>query len=111
MGTFFDLLMVFLYFKIARVYHKEEKYSISFIIQHLIVAISSVILFRHAFLTQAWYVVGIETLVAFIAAALMITAVQLGIFVDGKPLFGMKRIYQNLYLLTAIISLRALFSL
>jgi hypothetical protein len=40
----------------------------------------------------------------------MVTAVQLGIFVDGKPVLGISKVYKFMPLLTLLIALITLFS-
>ncbi len=105
MFTFLVLLLIFLYFKIARVYNKQESKSNVIYIQHAIVALCAFLVFAHAFSYFAWYSVFMMSLISFIIAGLAITAVQVGIFVDGKPLLGVSSIFKYLYLLTALIVL------
>ncbi len=103
MLTFLIILLIFLYFKIARVYYKQESKSTAIYIQHAIVAISAFLVFAYAFSHFAWYNVLIMSVISFIIAGLAITAVQVGIFIDGKPLFGIGSIFKYIYLLTALI--------
>ena len=105
MFTFVVLLLIFLYFKIARVYNKQETNSNIIYAQHAIVALCAFLVFSYAFNHFAWYSVLIISLISFIVAALAITAVQLGIFIDGKPLFGVGVIFKYIYVLTALIVL------
>ncbi len=105
MLTFFVLLLIFLYFKIARVYNKQESKSNIIYIQHAIVAISAFLIFAYAFSHFAWYIVLIMSIISFIIAGLAITAVQVGIFIDGKPLIGIGSIFKHIYILTALIVL------
>ncbi len=95
----------FLYFKIARVYKKEEKLNSSIIIQHAIVSISSISLLSYAALNIQWYAFLPLVFVFAIISSLMITTIQLGIFVDGKPIFGLKKLYALLPVLTFFIAL------
>lgn len=108
MLQFISLLLVFIYFKIARVYQKEESINALVIIQHLMVFIASLFLFYSAFMMYSWYIVIILSLLFFIVAGLLITAIQLGIFVDGKPLFGLSKLYRYLPILTGSIVLLSL---
>lgn len=105
MLQFTALLLVFVYFKIARVHKKEETMTTAFIVQHIIVLLASLFLFYHAFMTYSWYTVVLLSLLFFIMASLMVTVIQLGIFVEGKPLFGLSRLYKYLPLLTGTIVL------
>lgn len=104
-GTF----LLFLYFKIARVHKKEEKSNTRIILQHMLVALSALLLFSYGFTHIGWYIVILSSLLFFIISALIITAVQLGIFIDGKPQFGLSKVYQFLPLLTfAIMAISAI---
>ena len=105
MFTFIILLFIFLYFKIARVYSKQESKSNIIYIQHGVVALCAFLVFSYAFSNFSWYVVLFMSLVSFIVAGLAITAVQIGIFVDGKPLFGVSSIFKYIYILTVLIVL------
>ena len=92
---YLSILLIFIYFKIARVHYKEEELTPLWIVQHVVVLMVSVLIFVYAFEHMSWYVLAGVSFVSFIAAAMLVTAVQLGIFIDGKPLFGMKVVYQN----------------
>jgi hypothetical protein len=107
---FFALFLVFLYFKIARVHKKEEALSLGVTVQHIIVAICAFVLFGYGFAHYSILEVLLLSFVFFIAAALMVTAVQLGIFVDGKPVLGISKVYKFMPLLTLLIALITLFS-
>jgi len=72
-------------------------------LQHSIVAIVSLFVFYHAFLEYEWYIVLAMSILFFIIAALLITVVQLGIFMDGKPLIGMHRVYKSTPYLVILI--------
>ena len=99
------LFFLFIYFKVARVHKKEEKMTPLFIVQHILVALSSVALFAYGFTHIAWYFVVISSFIFFIMSALMISAVQLGIFIDGKPILRIGQIYKIMPVLTACIVL------
>ena len=101
--TFTTLLLVFIYFKIARVHKKEETLGVLFKVMHILVAISILFLFSHAFLTYEWYIVVGLSLLFFIVAALAVTVIQLGIFVEGKPLLGMSTVYKYMPMLVGSI--------
>ncbi len=103
MLTFIVLLLIFLYFKIARVHNKQESKSYAIYMQHAIVALSAFFVYQYAFNHYAWYTVFILSFISFIIAGLAITAVQVGIFIEGKPLFGMSFLFKYIYVLTALI--------
>ncbi|WP_295052026.1 hypothetical protein [Sulfuricurvum sp.] len=99
------LFLAFLYFKIARVHKKEERVSSSDFIQNLFVGAAIVSLLVYGFMYKNLYQL-IPTFFLFSTiVSLMVTAVQVGIFVDGKPLLGLKQIYRSLPLLRVFIVL------
>ena len=100
---YMTILVIFIYFKIARVHKKEEKLTVFWKVQHLIVFTLCVVTYIYAFNHLSWYIVLLVSVFSFILAAMLITAVQLGIFVDGKPLFGMHTVYKNTYYLTLLL--------
>ena len=103
------LFLLFLYFKIARVHKKEEKANQLVNIQHILVTLSALSLFAYGFTHLAWYMIIITSLLFFIVAALLITAIQLGVFIDGKPQFGISKVYTFLPALTfSIMALSAI---
>jgi len=100
---YLTLFLLFLYFKIARVHYKGEKLTISILLQHFFVAISAVLMILYGVTNVSWYMFLGASLIFFIAAGLMIAAVQVGIFVDGKPFLGLSKIYRFLPILTILI--------
>ena len=105
MTFFIGLFLAFLYFKIARVHKKEEKLQLLVGVQHALVALSTLALLAFGFMNFAWYLVVASALLFFIVAAFMITAIQIGIFIDGKPAFGLSHVYK----VTPVIALGILF--
>lgn len=101
--VYIELFLLFFYFKIARVHTKQEKISKQFVIQHTLVALSTISTLFYGFTTQPWYILLLVMWVFFIVAALMVTAVMIGIFIDGKSLIGLSTIYKYLPVLTALI--------
>ena len=60
------------------------------------------------FMTMTWYVVLIAAFIFFLMAAVMVSAVQLGMFVDGKPILVISQVYKlMLPLALTIIALSA----
>ncbi len=109
---FLALFLVFLYFKVARIHKKEEKGTPLVYLQHFLVGFSAIGIFLYGFTHFSWYIVLISSLVFFIIAALIITAIQLGIFIDGKPQFGISKFYKLLPVLTlSVMILSAILSL
>ena len=100
---YFTLFLLFLYQKIARVRYKEEKRTVTITLQNLFVTLLAVNVVFFGVLHTPWYLLVLLSFLFFIVSALMITAIQLGIFVDGKPLFGMRMVYKLLPFLTAIM--------
>jgi amino acid transporter len=106
---YFALLLSFLYFKIARVYKKEEKPNISMLIQNVIVLAAVIALFAYGFMQETWYVVVIVAFLFFILSSLMVSAVQLGIFIDGKPFIKLSHLYKSLAFIGMFISFTDLY--
>ncbi|WP_345993466.1 hypothetical protein [Sulfurimonas sp. HSL-1716] len=99
------LFLVFLYFKIARVHKKEELMNTAMLVQHLLVGLSAVSLLYYGILFVKWYFFMLLVVLFVIVASLAVTTVQLGIFVDGKPMFGLSKTYKYLPILTIAILL------
>lgn len=99
------LFFAFLYFKIVRVQKKEERVSSSALPQHFLMGAAIVSLLAYGFMYENLYLFIPMLFVFATMASLMITAVQIGIFVDGKPLFGLKHIYRHLFVLRVVILL------
>jgi hypothetical protein len=88
------LFLAFLYFKIARVHHKEEKSSRPIVVQHLFVGVAIMAILYYGFVYVSGYVFVPLIFVFATMASLMVTGIQLGIFVNGKPLFGLHQVYR-----------------
>ena len=103
MMLYTTIQLLFIYFKIARIHKKEEECTAFWKVQHSIVAFVTLLIFIYAFSHWAWYEVLVVSFLSFVFAGMLIAAVQLGIFVDGKPLFGMKHVYKNSIYLTLVL--------
>lgn len=90
------LFLAFLYFKIIQVYQKEERVSSADKAQYVVTYAAIASLFTYGFMNEPIYLFAPVSLLFFIMAALIVTAVQLGIFVNGRPLMGLSRIYRYL---------------
>jgi len=100
---YITLFLIFFYFKLARVHKKEERLTNIIVVQHSIVAVTTLLLYRYGFEHNSLLAVLIFSFLFFIVAALMVTAVQVGIFVEGKPLFGIGLLFKLMPIIIAII--------
>ena len=99
---YIDLFLIFLYFKIARVELKEEKRTLKMHLRNTVMAITAIALFLFGFEHYEWYkVVGVSYLF-FIFAALIVSAVQVGVFLDGKPFVKLSHLHKSMYIIVAI---------
>lgn len=98
------LFFAFIYFKIARVYKKEEKSNLNMLVQNVIVLAAVIALFVYGFMHETWYVVLIVAYLFFIMASLLVSAVQLGVFIDGKPFIKISHLYKSLAFLGMFIA-------
>ena len=98
------LFFAFIYFKIARVYKKEEKSNLNMLVQNVIVLAAVIALFVYGFMHETWYVVLIVSYLFFIMASLLVSAVQLGVFIDGKPFVKISHLYKSLAFLGMFIT-------
>jgi hypothetical protein len=105
---YFSLFLIFLYFKIARVHKKEEASSPIILVQHIIVALSAIAIYSYGFSHFDIIKIIAVSFLFFIVAALIITAIQLGVFVDGKPILGISKVYKFLPVLSATIAFLAI---
>lgn len=106
---YFSLFMAFLYFKIARVYKKEEKSNINFWVQNTLVAIAIGVLLLYGFMHESWYIILPVGYLFLIMASLMVSAVQVGIFIDGKPFVKLSYLYKAMALFGMLISFADLY--
>ncbi len=90
------LFLSFFYFKIARVYKKEEQSNLNMNIQNSIVFIVIVALLVYGFTHKIWYVILLVSYFFVIVSSLLVSAVQLGIFIDGKPFVKISHLYKLL---------------
>jgi len=102
---YITLFFSFLYFKIYRVRMQQEKVKPLVKVVGLFTNILSIILIIIGLFTQPWYGVLLASMLFFIMAALMIAAVQLGVFVDGKPVLVLGHIYKLTPVITLLILL------
>jgi hypothetical protein len=98
------LFFAFVYFKIARVYKKEELPNRHIMLQNLLVGLAVVVLFDYGFTHLSWYSLIIVSFIFYILAALMVSAVQVGVFIDGKPFVKLSHLYKSMAFLGMFIS-------
>ena len=98
------LFFAFIYFKIARVYKKEEKSNLNMLVQNVIVLAAVIALFVYGFMHETWYVVLLVAYLFLIMASLLVSAVQLGVFIDGKPFIKISHLYKSLAFLGMFIA-------
>ena len=104
-----SLFLAFLYFKLARVYKKEEKTDTLFWVQNTLVALAIGIVLLYGFTHESWYVVLLVGYLFLIVSSLMVSAVQLGIFINGKPFIKVSHLYKMMPLLGMLISFASLY--
>jgi len=102
---YITLFLIFLYFKIARVHKKEERVTLPIILLHVLVLLSTIGIYIYGFQESNIITLLVVSFLYFIVAALIITTIQLGIFIDGKPLLGINRVYKFMPILTGLIVL------
>lgn len=95
------LFLSLLYFKIFRVRRKQETVGFATRMEGFVTNSVIIALVLFGFLTESWYSMLIVLVLLNIMASLMVTAVQLGIFIDGKPILGISRVFA----LTPVLSL------
>jgi hypothetical protein len=100
---FLTLFLIFFYFKLARVHKKEERLSSFIVVQHVLMALSVLFLYQYGFEHFSLWVIIFFSFLFFILVALMVTAVQLGIFIEGKPLFGITFLFKLMPFLSGLI--------
>lgn len=100
---YLTLFLGLLYFKIFRVRRKHEKTAAGTKLEAFFAntALAAIVLF--GFVSEPWYLLLIAATGMNIMASLMVTAVQLGIFIDGKPLLGLSQLYKTTPLLAMVV--------
>ena len=88
------LFVGLLYFKLFRVRRQQERLTLLNRVEGTVtlLLLFSIIIF--GFITETWYTMLLGTIISAVIVSLMITTVQLGIFIDGKPLFKLSALYR-----------------
>jgi len=105
------LFLVFFYLKVYRVRASVESATAFRQLETFVTLGAGLALLVFGFLTLSWYLVLVPALLFFLISALMIVAIQLGIFVDGKPIIGMDFIFKLMLPLSVIIVILTAFTI
>jgi len=100
---YFTLFLSFVYFKIFRVRRKLEVPTTFENIESLVTLTAIFTLLVFGFMNMTWYILLIVSFVFFLMAAVMVTAVQLGMFVDGKPILVISQVFKLMLPLAVVI--------
>ena len=100
---YLTLFLIFFYFKLGRVHKKEEQLTSLVVLQHAVVAVSTLLLYRYGFEHYSLWAILLFSFIFFIVVALMVASVQIGIFIEGKPLFGISLLFKIMPFLSALI--------
>jgi hypothetical protein len=100
---YLTLFLGLLYFKIFRVRRKHEKTAAGTKLEAFFANTALAVIILFGFVSEPWYLLLIAVLGMNIMASLMVTAVQLGIFIDGKPLLGLSQLYKATPLLALVV--------
>jgi len=104
------LFLIFFYLKISKVQKNEEKISRFIKIRNLIILIASVLLFISFYKNIALSSIIIFSLLFFILNEILITVIKLGIFIDGKPVLTISKLYSTLNIISLVIILLTVFN-
>ena len=105
MMFFLASFLFFIELKIIRVFKKEEGFIPSILLQLILILISAVIFYKYAYLNYNIITIILTSVLFFIIAEFIVVAVQLGFFKNGKPVFGLSKLYKFIPLFTTIILL------
>jgi hypothetical protein len=100
---FITNLLFFIELKIIRVFKKEEGFIPSIVLQLVMILFSATIMYKYAYSNYSLIAIILSTIVFFIIAEFAVVAVQLGFFKDGKPIFGLTKLYKFIPLFTLSI--------
>jgi len=105
------LFIGLLYFKIFRVRRQQEQLTLLQKSEGLISIVALLTLIIFGFMTLPWYEVLIALALSAVMASLIITTVQLGIFIDGKPLFKLSAVYRFMPILALLTIIGSVMSI
>jgi len=108
MVFFMASFLFFIELKIIRVFRKEEGFIPSIVLQLILILLSAVSFYKYAYLNFSLWSIILSSIVFFIIAEFAIVAVQLGFFKNGKPVFGLTKLYKYIPVFTVVILLLTL---
>jgi len=106
---FISSLLFFIELKIIRVFRKEEGFIPSIVFQLALILFSATIMYKYAYINFSLLSIILSSILFFIIAEFAVTAVQLGFFKDGKPVFGLTKLYKFIPIFTLLIILLSYF--
>jgi amino acid transporter len=100
---FITTFLFFIELKIIRVFKKEEGFIPSILLQLIIILLASIFTYKYAYNNFSIITLIVSSILFFIIAEFIVVAVQLGFFKDGKPVFGLTKLYKFIPFLTISI--------
>ena len=88
------LFIGLLYFKLFRVRRQQERLTLLNRVEGTVTLLFLFVLIIFGFITEPWYIMLLGIIISAVIVSLIITTVQLGIFIDGKPLFKLSALYR-----------------
>jgi len=98
------LFLALFYFKVFRVRRKQEQRSFLTQVEDAVSNSALFALVIFGFLSEPWYMMLFALVIMSVIASLIVTAVQLGFFIDGKPVFGISKLYALMPLLSVMVT-------
>ena len=108
MVFFIASFLFFIELKIIRVFRKEEGFIPSIVLQLILILLSAVSFYKYAYLNFSLWSIILSSIIFFIIAEFAVVAVQLGFFKNGKPVFGLTKLYKYIPVFTVVILLLTL---
>lgn len=102
MLLYLTLFIGLLYFKLFRVRRQQEQLSLWNMLEGTVTLLLLFGVIVFGFMIENWYSMLAGVVVSAVIVSLMITTVQLGIFIDGKPLFKLSALYRLMPLLALL---------
>ena len=102
MLLYLTLFIGLLYFKLFRVRRQQEQLSLWNMLEGTVTLLLLFGVIVFGFMTENWYSMLAGIVISAVIVSLMITTVQLGIFIDGKPLFKLSALYRLMPLLALL---------
>ena len=103
MTYFLASFLFFIELKIIRVFRKEEGFIPSILFQLILILLCAVIFYKYAYINMGIATIIISSILFFIISEFIVVAVQLGFFKDGKPVFGLTKLYKYIPVFTVSI--------